>query len=117
SSSAAEKRRGLGHAALIFALRGAGQILMVRPLRARSSAEEHCLHTAGVAGSNPAAPTILPEQSISRSGEGTRQASGAFIFKASRATVTARDCTRVMQRVRVTQKIFARPLAACAATR
>jgi hypothetical protein len=28
--------------------------------RARSSAEEHCLHTAGVAGSNPAAPTIAP---------------------------------------------------------
>ena len=28
------------------------------PGRARSSAEEHCLHTAGVAGSNPAAPTI-----------------------------------------------------------
>ena len=27
--------------------------------RARSSAEEHCLHTAGVAGSNPAAPTSL----------------------------------------------------------
>ena len=26
--------------------------------RARSSAEEHCLHTAGVAGSNPAAPTM-----------------------------------------------------------
>ena len=28
--------------------------------RARSSAEEHCLHTAGVAGSNPAAPTMEP---------------------------------------------------------
>jgi hypothetical protein len=27
---------------------------------ARSSAEEHCLHTAGVAGSNPAAPTMVP---------------------------------------------------------
>ena len=28
-----------------------------RQNRARSSAGEHCLHTAGVAGSNPAAPT------------------------------------------------------------
>src|SRR6266436_1316004 len=31
-----------------------------RPRRALSSAVEHCLHTAGVAGSNPAAPTTFP---------------------------------------------------------
>ncbi len=34
--------------------------------RARSSAGEHCLHTAGVAGSNPAAPTIYPSRRAAR---------------------------------------------------
>ena len=32
---------------------------VMRPDRARSSAGEHCLHTAGVTGSIPVAPTIF----------------------------------------------------------
>ena len=32
----------------------------------RSSGGEHCLHTAGVAGSNPAAPTIFLSYAVQR---------------------------------------------------